>query len=128
MPHLIVEHSGGAGARVDWKNLLGELHRVTAATIGSDIRNCKSRVMRRDLFRVGDDDCTDGFLHVDVQVLEGRSTNTRRELADKLLATLRHALAGEADSVQITVYVHDIERAVYAKHPQGSLTPPERMR
>ena len=128
MPHITIEHSADHARGIDWPAVLGELHRVTARTIGTDIRNCKSRVLGREIYRVGDDGCEDGFVHADVQVLEGRSTASKRELAEGLLAALRDALAAEAQTLQITVYVHDIERATYAKHPQGTLTPPERMR
>ncbi len=128
MPHLTVEHSADCGADIDWQAVLGELHRVTAATIATDIRNCKSRVVRHECFRVGDDSCGDGFVHLDALVLEGRSTQARGELGGRLLAVLREAFAADLERLQITVFVHDIERAVYAKHPPGTLTAPARMR
>lgn len=128
MPHITIEHSADHAASVDWPVVLRELHRVTTAITGTDIRNCKSRVVRRDVYHVGDDDCEDGFVHVDMRLLEGRSIANKRELTEAVLATLRTALSAELDSVQVTVCVHDLDRAVYAKHPQGTLTPPERMR
>ena len=127
MPHLCIEYTANTARDADWMPLLCRLHEVTAATIGTDIGNCKSRVMRRELFLVGSGGDEGGFVHVDVQILEGRSAAARSALSNNLLAVLREALHADLPRLQITVQVRDIERATYAKHPDGTLTPVTRM-
>lgn len=127
MPHLVIEHSAGCGAGVDFDLLLPVLNRTVADAIGTHIDNCKARVLRLECYQVGETRPGSQFVHVDLLVLEGRSLERKRATADAVLACLREAFAAELQGLQITVNVRDIERAVYAKHPAGTLTPVTRM-
>lgn len=127
MPHVTLEHTAGCGAEVDFAALLPRLNRVVADAIGTAIDNCKARVLRLERYQVGEAAPSAEFVHVDLLVLEGRSTQARRATSDAVLALLREAFAADGETLQITVNVRDIERAVYAKHPPGTLTPVTRM-
>ena len=127
MPHVTLEHTAGCGAEVDFAGLLPRLNRVVADTLGTAIDNCKARVLRLERYQVGERRPGTEFVHVDLLVLEGRSDRRRRATADAVLSLLCETFAADGDTLQITVNVRDIERAVYAKHPPGTLTPVNRM-
>ena len=127
MPHLVLEHTAACGGDIDFAALLPRLNRAVADTLGTAIDNCKARVLRLERYQVGETVPGPEFVHLDLLVLEGRSAERRRATSEAVLALLREAFAGAPQGLQITVNVRDIERAVYAKHPAGTLTPAERM-
>ena len=61
MPHCILEYSGNALDEPDWPATLAELHRVLMATGLFVLEDIKSRVVRRDVFLVGDCNDDRGF-------------------------------------------------------------------
>ena len=128
MPHLTLEHSAGCGAGVDFAALLPRLNRTVADTLGTAIDNCKARVLRLDTYQVGERRPGSEFVHLDMLVLEGRGSEVKRHTAEAVLALLREAFEADLDGLQITVDTREIERAVYAKYPAGTLTPVAAMR
>lgn len=123
VPHLTLEYTAGCESRVDLRDLFGQLHQVVADALPTRIEHCKSRALRHEVFLCGAPGSPADFVHLDLLVLEGRSTEVKRTTSERALELLRVAFAAGRPGLQITVNVRDIDRDVYAKHP-GTPPPP----
>ena len=54
MPNLTLEYSNNIKAKVDFKRLFQDLHQILAIAGDIDIRNCKSRSLKREVFLVAE--------------------------------------------------------------------------
>lgn len=127
MPHITLEYSGNvlesARDRIDIPRVLVQLNLVLEETGGIQIANCKSRVKVAKEFVVGRGGPSQGFVHLDVRILEGRSGDLKEKLGARLLETLKEhfLVAAETLDLQMTVEIRDIERSNYFKHPEGTI-------
>jgi 5-carboxymethyl-2-hydroxymuconate isomerase len=122
MPHLTLEYPANLRSNFKFDELFSRLHNVLAEVGGIAKGNCKSRAIERDRFFVGEGDNA-GFVHLDVRFLEGRTPELKQEIGLSILAILReyYATESEVGAPQVTVEIHDIERAAYFKFPEGTL-------
>jgi 5-carboxymethyl-2-hydroxymuconate isomerase len=125
MPQLTLEYTNNVSDPVDFDALFSRLHDILSEVAGIRIDNCKSRAVQLSDYRVGTGDAAGAFVHVDVAILAGRPLEIRQEIGRRMLESLREAYAGGlADlALQITVEVRDMEKDLYFKIPEGTLTP-----
>lgn len=64
------------------------------------------------------------FIHLEVQWLEGRSTELKSQIGNELLSLLKkyYHSSMQQQNLQITVHIIDINRDSYFKLPKGSFT------
>lgn len=124
MPHLTLEHSSNITLPDDHRSVLLDLHRALNEIGGIAIGNCKSRIYRADSFAIGDESAQrDGFVHLDIIFVAGRSEETKAQISRACLEILKTAfLPGANCPLQITVNVGDIPIEVYSKYPEGTLS------
>ena len=86
--------------------------------------NCKSRARIAEPFLVGSGNPAQGFVHLDIRFLEGRSAQTKQVIGQEALAVLRTWFTSSAAklALQITVELGDIARSSYFKEPDGTFT------
>jgi len=126
MPHLTLEYTSNLDEWAGGSDLLLSLHRHLQSVAGIDIANCKTRWRMIDEWVVGDGQSPSAFVHLDIRFLEGRPLGVRQDVGRGALEILQEhfAQAGRELDVQITVEVQEIQRALYFKHPPGTLGPP----
>src|SRR5512143_1504089 len=117
MPHLVLEYSANVPDPPDFDRVLERLHRAMTTAGPFDLANVKSRVARRDGFRVADGAPGRAFVHLSVAVLAGREGETLRATANALLAVLQESFSrAHADGrCDITVEVREMQRDLYLK-------------
>ena len=74
MPHVIVEYSANIEAEITPQRLVEEIH---AAAITSGIAEpvaVRTRLKRREHFRVGDGSPQNAFVHIDIRARKGRTS------------------------------------------------------
>jgi 5-carboxymethyl-2-hydroxymuconate isomerase len=120
MPHLILEYTADLPREVAGPDLFGRLHGVLVEVGGIALANCKSRAVALERSMVGDGTGEQGFVHLDVRFLEGRTQEVKAAIGQALLAVLREAYAGAPAAVQLTVEIGDIPRAGHFKYPAGT--------
>jgi len=125
MPQLTLQYTDNIGAPVDFDLLFSQLHQLLSDVAGIRIENCKSRAMRLSSFRVGRGEAGGAFVHLDAAILAGRPLETREELGRRMLDVLRATYAQPLEELdlQITVEVRDMQKELYFKIPEGTLTP-----
>jgi 5-carboxymethyl-2-hydroxymuconate isomerase len=87
----------------------------TGQFVAGDI---KSRVIRHDNYLIGNGEGNQSFVTLNLQILEGRSDEFKREIArmalEILVAAFQKSLAEQECS--ITVQVSEIHRTSYQRH------------
>lgn len=123
MPHLTIEYTDNLKPQFSFDGLFARLHAALAELGGINVANCKSRALRLDRYFVAEGDADTAFVHADVRFLEGRPVPVKAEIGRALLAILCESFLPPVDvrDLQVTVEIQDIERAMYFKHPEGTL-------
>ena len=78
MPHVIVEYSANIEAELSPQRLVEEIH---AAAITSGIAEpvaVRTRLKRREHYRVGDGSAENAFVHIDIRARKGRTLEQKK--------------------------------------------------
>jgi 5-carboxymethyl-2-hydroxymuconate isomerase len=118
MPHIIVEYSANLEPALDPQALVDELHRVVIGLGIAEAPAVRTRTERREVYRVGDGDPANGFVHVVARLRIGRPEAARRALGEALLAATDHALAGafRTHPIAVTVEIHEIDHMTFRRN------------
>ena len=118
MPHCIFEYSANIADNPDWPQIVRRVHDKLVATNLFIAEDIKSRIVKHDHFLIGHGQPNQSFVTLNLQILDGRSDEIKRELTQMALEILVGAfpksLANQKCS--ITVQVSDIHRASYQRH------------
>ncbi|MFX0116657.1 MAG: 5-carboxymethyl-2-hydroxymuconate Delta-isomerase [Candidatus Hodarchaeota archaeon] len=124
MPQILLEYSSNIKETIGFETLFADLHDIMSNTAGVRIENCKSRLLEHSNYYIGDGNPQNAFVHLEVQWLEGRTSEVISLLGEELLALLKqyYQASIEKYNMQITVHIKDIRRSHYFKHPEGTFT------
>jgi 5-carboxymethyl-2-hydroxymuconate isomerase len=124
MPHLRIEHSANLAPAPDWRPLFAELHALLHELASVEQANCKSRALAASHFLVGDaaDASNEAFVHLDIQLFEGREAELLERIGRAALAALERACGAAAarQPLQLTVTMGELQRARYFKSSPGA--------
>ncbi|MBS0626105.1 MAG: 5-carboxymethyl-2-hydroxymuconate Delta-isomerase [Verrucomicrobia bacterium] len=118
MPHLTLEYSSNVRER-EFKPLFPRLHHVLTSVASADLDSCKSRALECSDFLIGNGDSRNGFVHLKIFMLEGRSLAVRQEVGKKMLHLLSEFFSHSVKELnfQITVEIGEFLRNLYFKIP-----------
>ena len=122
MPHLVLEYSANLPDPPDFDRVLERLHHAMTTAGPFELGNVKSRVAKRECFRVADGAPERAFVHLNVAVLAGREAAALRATAKALLSVLQESFSrAQAEGrCDITLEIRDMRRDLYLK----SVPPP----
>ena len=111
MPHVIVEYSANIEAEISPQQLVEEIH---AAAIASGIAEpvaVRTRLMRREHYRVGDGSPDNAFVHIDIRARKGRTLEQRQAAVQALYDQANKTLdvVFKARPLALTVEIHEID-------------------
>ena len=122
MPHLTLEYTSNTAPPDNWQETLLALHRTLEEVGGIALANCKSRIYSVDKFIIADGQSREGFVHLDIIFVRGRSEAVKTAISKQCLDILKSAfLPINSVPLQITVDVGDITLETYSKYPEGTL-------
>jgi len=81
MPHCIFEYSAKIADKPDWPQIIRKIHDNLIATGQFVAEDIKSRVIRHDNYVIGNGEDNQSFVTLNLQILEGRSDEIKRELS-----------------------------------------------
>ena len=110
MPHIVVEYSSGGHGRFDIAELMQALHAAAAATDVMKASDIKIRAISYDDYLVAG--VRDGFCHVSVYMLEGRSDRQKQIVSEGLRAILCETLP---QTKSLSVDIRDMDSLAYKK-------------
>jgi len=125
MPHIRLEYSDDLQPLPDFATVFAAVHTVLQQTAGAAISNAKSRAIAVGGY-IGNGNPRSAFVHLSIELMEGRSTAVKAAVSDQCLAIVDAAFseAAEHRELQITVAIADLERATYRKLPEGTIPMP----
>lgn len=118
MPHCIFEYSANIADDPSWPQIILKVHEKLISTGLFVAEDIKSRVLRHENFVIGTGEQNQSFITLNIQMLDGRSDDTKCELArmasEILIEAFPKSLAGQKCS--ITVQISEIHRVSYQRH------------
>lgn len=93
MPHIVIEYSANLEDEVAPMRLVEALHAAALETGAFPLAGVRTRAERRELYRIADGDPDHIFIAVTVRIGEGRDAETRRHVAQALMAVLERETA-----------------------------------
>lgn len=103
MPHQIIEYSANLDDRLDIEALVQHLHTAAAAIDGLPLGGLRTRVARRECYRIADGHPDNAFLHLILKLGYGRTVEKRQEFGEALFAALCEFLEPVASSSPLAI-------------------------
>ena len=116
MPHLIVEYSGNLAGFPEAQALTELNLAVTGSPEVADESDLKTRFVLADSFEIGTAPAQRAFVHAQLRLLAGRTTEAKKDLSERIAAVLRERTPRpQGVMVQLSVEVVDMDRGSYVK-------------
>lgn len=117
MPHLTLEYSSNIREKENFHSLFHNLHHIIVRIAKADIESCKSRAIEHKTYYIGNGDLNRAFIHLKVQLLEGRPIQVRQEAGEEILKALAEHFSQSLThlNLDITVEVAEIIKNLYFK-------------
>lgn len=112
MPHLILEYSANIAQPMRSEDIVGKGHAVMLESGLFQPASVKTRSHEATFFAVGEHGDENGFLHVLVYLMEGRSPEQKQTLSEALFAVFDPIVPHRAS---LTVDIRDLDKACYRK-------------
>ena len=110
MPHIVIEHSTEGHGHFDADALMRALHEAAASTGVVQAADLKIRAMAFADYLVAG--TRDGFCHVSLYLLEGRTPEQKLRLSEALRAAMVAALP---QTKSLSVDIRDMDAVAYKK-------------
>jgi 5-carboxymethyl-2-hydroxymuconate isomerase len=111
MPHVIVEYSANIEAEVPPQRLVADIHQAAIASGIAEAIAVRTRLMRREHYRVGDDAPENAFVHIDIRARKGRSLEQKKAAVQAIYDQANTTLdvVFRARPLALTVEIHEID-------------------
>jgi len=118
MPHLILEHSTNIVEKADFEQLFSRMHWVLTELGAFKLADLKSRVYPCPTYYIADGDANHAFVHLRLEIVEGRTSDIKKQAGERLLALLKETFheSLKQHSCQITVELRDMARDGYFRN------------
>ncbi|HRE31510.1 MAG TPA: hypothetical protein PLD88_05985 [Candidatus Berkiella sp.] len=115
MPHIILECSDNIVEK-DFHFLLSQIHQLLVEKLPTELKSCKSRVLRHAYYVIADGDPHQAFVHLSINVLAGRSKELQQAIGATLMEMLTKAFhqSREKLKLQLSIALADLP-SVYLK-------------
>lgn len=107
-----MEYSNSVEERINVQALLEDLHQATIASGLFEVSDVKSRTLRTHNWLIGDLDDSVDFIHVTVELLDGRTDEQKQALSQALITALQEKASPVAS---LTVNIRDMDRTCFQK-------------
>lgn len=117
MPHIVLEHSTNIIEKPDFEQLFSRMHWVLNELGAFKLADIKSRVYPCPIFYIADGNPDHAFVHLRLEIVEGRSSDIKKQAGERLLALLRETFPESIKqrSCQLTVELRDMAKDGYFK-------------
>ncbi|MGR5064545.1 5-carboxymethyl-2-hydroxymuconate Delta-isomerase [Photobacterium sp. DNB22_13_2] len=112
MPNLVMEYAEPVVERVNISGLLDDLHTILLECGIFEPDSVKSRSYRCHNWLAGENRDLDTFIHIELTMLSGRSTEVKRDLSRALMT----ALEQHASTINsLTIDIRDMDSDCFLK-------------
>jgi 5-carboxymethyl-2-hydroxymuconate isomerase len=115
-----LEYTENIGQAIRFPDLFAQLHETISTVGGIAIENCKSRVYGSPVYWIGRGQPAHAFVHLEIQLLEGKPPEVKEALGRACLELLRSYFGAAPDGLdqQISIEIREMPRQAYFKHPE----------
>lgn len=106
MPIIHFEYTDNLMIDEKIKNFLIETHHILVQEIKTDLRTCRSSVIKNEHYIIGDDNPKNAYIMLTIRMLPGRTDAIKKRLGDVLLQKIHHDFSQ-------TILEHDTQVRVY---------------
>lgn len=124
MPHFTIEYTANLDREFDLREMVDTVHRTAVESGLFKVGGIRVRTLRHEIYKVADGNPENAFVHIRVNILEGRSVESREALGSRLIEAADAVLAaaqkrrGLALSVEISEIVHNMSFKKNSLHAQ----------
>jgi 5-carboxymethyl-2-hydroxymuconate isomerase len=117
MPHQIIEYSANLDAHLDIEALVETMHKAAVGIDALPIGGIRTRVARRDLYRIADGHPANTFINVTLRVAP-RPPEVKREAGERLFAALQEFVQPVFDEqpLSLSLEIQEIDAEFRWKH------------
>lgn len=117
MPHIILEHSTNIVEKPDFEKLFSRMHWVLNELGAFKLADIKSRVYPCPTYYIADGDTNHAFVHLRLEILEGRTHDIKKQAGERLLALIKESFPESAKqrTCQFSVELRDMALDSYFK-------------
>ncbi len=112
MPHIIIECSESIAKVLPFEQLAPKIHETLVLMLPTELSNCKSRLLSSSQYLIGNDPQRH-FLNMTLKILPGRPPETKKIIAQKILALLEQHTP--TSNVSISLEIIEIDALNYYK-------------
>ncbi len=118
MPHLIVEYSSNLEANIAPSALAAAIHAAALETGIFPIGGCRTRLLRHEIYVIGDGHPDNRFVHVQARIGAGRPAEVRQRAAEHIFASLKATTASifASQPLGLTFEIVEIDPVGSLKH------------
>ena len=111
MPHVIVEYSANIEAELPPARLVEDIHQAAMASGIAEPVAIRTRLMRREHYRVGDGSPENAFVHIDIRARKGRPLEQKKAAVQAIYDQANKTLEPvfKARPLALTVEIHEID-------------------
>ena len=114
MPHLRLEHTINIESKISYE-LFDKLVNVLTKNTSIKSSNSKNRTIKINDFHLDPENGNEGFIHLEIIILEGRSDKTKQEIGKESLDLLKSCFQKKSNesSLQISLEIREMKREAY---------------
>lgn len=123
MPTFRLEYSTNVEERPEAQELFSKLHKRLAELGPFNVGSMKSRIIPHEEFFVSDGTRDQAFVHLELSMLPGRSTELRKQVSLALLEFIKEEFSGTAanKNCAFSVDIRELDGDTYSKESSGTL-------
>ena len=117
MTHLILEHSTNIVEQPNFEQLFSRMHWILTETGAFKLSDIKSRVHACPTYYIADGNVDNSFVHVRLEILEGRSADVKKQAGERLLALIKETFSHSVKqkNCNLSVEIRDMAKDAYFK-------------
>ena len=111
MPHVIVEYSANIEAELLPEDLVDDIHQAAITSGIAEPVAVRTRLMRREHYRVGDGSPENAFVHIDIRARKGRTLEQKKAMVQTIYdqASKTLEIVFKTRPLALTVEIHEID-------------------
>ncbi len=115
MPIITLEYSSNLPIDKKIRPFLLGTHQILVDEIKTDLRTCRSSIMKCENYVIGDDDPQNAFIVLSIRMLPGRTDEIKKQLGKILLQKIYHDFSDEISTydTQIRVSLTETDKKHY---------------
>lgn len=115
MPIITFEYTDNLSIKDKIRSFLLETHQTLVDIIKTDLRTCRSQIIKMDNYVIGNGDSKNASIVLTIRMLPGRSDDIKHKLGKILLDKIHHDFSDEIRNheCQIRVYLTETDKKHY---------------